>query len=85
MGLGVVEIFLLLIVVFVFFGAGRLPHVMGDFAKGIKAFKENLKDDDDDVIIVRKKKAPAKPVKKITKKPAQKALPAPKKTVKKKR
>ncbi len=28
-----------LAIVLVLFGAGKLPRVMGDFAKGIKAFK----------------------------------------------
>ena len=29
------------------FGAGKIPRVMGDVAKGIKSFKAGLKDDDD--------------------------------------
>ncbi|MFZ3237558.1 MAG: twin-arginine translocase TatA/TatE family subunit [Stellaceae bacterium] len=29
------------------FGAGKLPRVMGDFAKGIKAFKAGMKEDDE--------------------------------------
>ena len=33
-------------VVLIVFGAGKLPRVMGDFAKGIKSFKANLGDDD---------------------------------------
>jgi sec-independent protein translocase protein TatA len=33
-------------IVLLVFGAGRLPNVMGDFAKGIKAFKAGMKDDD---------------------------------------
>ncbi|HYL47797.1 MAG TPA: twin-arginine translocase TatA/TatE family subunit, partial [Stellaceae bacterium] len=28
-----------LVIVVLLFGAGKLPRVMGDFAKGIKAFK----------------------------------------------
>ena len=35
-----------LLVVLILFGAGKLPRLMGDFAKGIKNFKANLKDDD---------------------------------------
>jgi sec-independent protein translocase protein TatA len=33
-------------IIVLLFGAGRLSHVMGDFAKGIKAFKAGLKDDE---------------------------------------
>jgi sec-independent protein translocase protein TatA len=38
---------LLLAVVLLLFGTGRLSSVMGDFAKGIKAFKKNMADDSD--------------------------------------
>ena len=34
------------IVVVLFGGRGKLSNIMGDAAKGIKAFKEGLKDDD---------------------------------------
>jgi sec-independent protein translocase protein TatA len=37
---------LLLLVVLVLFGTGRISSVMGDFAKGIKAFKRNMAEDD---------------------------------------
>lgn len=40
------EIFLVLLVVLVIFGAGRLPTIMGDLAKGVKSFKAGLKDED---------------------------------------
>ena len=36
-----------LAIILVLFGAGKLPRVMGDFAKGIKAFKKNMADDGD--------------------------------------
>jgi sec-independent protein translocase protein TatA len=36
----------ILLVVVVLFGAGKLPNVMGDFAKGIKAFKAGMREDD---------------------------------------
>ena len=34
-------------VILLLFGGGRISGVMGDFAKGIKAFKKGLKDEDD--------------------------------------
>lgn len=33
-------------IVVLLFGAGRLSNVMGEFAKGIKAFKAGMRDDD---------------------------------------
>lgn len=45
MGISVTHCIILLVVVLVIFGAGRVPQVMGDVAKGIKAFKDGLKDD----------------------------------------
>ncbi len=36
-----------LVIFLILFGAGKLPRVVGDFAKGIKNFKAGLKDDDD--------------------------------------
>jgi sec-independent protein translocase protein TatA len=39
---------IVLLIVLLLFGAGKLPRVMGDFAKGIKAFKAGMKDEEDD-------------------------------------
>jgi sec-independent protein translocase protein TatA len=36
-----------LAIVLILFGAGKMPRVMGDFAKGIKAFKAGMKEDDE--------------------------------------
>jgi sec-independent protein translocase protein TatA len=36
-----------LLIVVIVFGAGKLPNVMGDLAKGIKNFKSGLKDEED--------------------------------------
>jgi sec-independent protein translocase protein TatA len=35
-----------LAIILVLFGAGKLPRVMGDFAKGIKAFKSGMAEED---------------------------------------
>jgi sec-independent protein translocase protein TatA len=37
------------VIVVLVFGTRRLPSVMGDFAKGIKAFKAGMKDEDEAV------------------------------------
>jgi sec-independent protein translocase protein TatA len=42
MGLSLTHIVLLLIVVLVIFGAGKLPQVMGDLGKGVRNFKAGL-------------------------------------------
>ena len=34
-----------LVVILIVFGAGKLPRLMGDFAKGIKSFKATMKED----------------------------------------
>ena len=39
---------MVLAIVLVLFGAGKLPRVMGDFAKGIKAFKAGMKEPEDE-------------------------------------
>ena len=46
MSLSVWHVLVVLVVVLILFGAGKLPQVMGDFAKGIKNFKAGLTDDD---------------------------------------
>jgi sec-independent protein translocase protein TatA len=37
-----------LAIILILFGAGKLPRVMGDFAKGIKAFKLGMKEEDEE-------------------------------------
>jgi len=39
------ELALIVLIVLVIFGAGKLPNVLGDLGKGMKAFKDGLKDD----------------------------------------
>ena len=45
MGISIWQILLVVLVVVVLFGAGRLPRLMGDMAKGIKSFKQGMKED----------------------------------------
>ena len=45
MSIGIWEIALILVIVFVVFGAGKLPQVMSDLGKGVKALKQGMKDD----------------------------------------
>ncbi|MBK1663573.1 twin-arginine translocase TatA/TatE family subunit [Rhodospirillum rubrum] len=39
---------IVLVVVLLLFGAGKIPRLMGDVAKGVKAFKKGMADDEDD-------------------------------------
>lgn len=43
-GLGTTELILILVIVMIFFGAGKLPELGAGLAKGIKNFKKNLND-----------------------------------------
>ncbi|MDE1900799.1 MAG: twin-arginine translocase TatA/TatE family subunit [Alphaproteobacteria bacterium] len=45
MGLSLTHIILLLVVVLVVFGVGKLPQVMGDLGKGVRNFKAGLSED----------------------------------------
>lgn len=46
MGISIWHILVVALVVFLLFGAGRVPRMMEDLAKGIKSFKRGLADDD---------------------------------------
>ena len=37
-----------LVIVLLLFGAGKIPKLMGDMAKGVKAFKSGLKEDEEE-------------------------------------
>lgn len=49
MNIGLGQLLVILIIVLVVFGAGKMPQVMGDLGKGLKAFRDNLhgKDNED--------------------------------------
>ncbi|AUG52859.1 Sec-independent protein translocase subunit TatA/TatB [Thalassospira marina] len=48
MSIGVWQIVLILAIVLIIFGAGKLPRVMGDMGKGIRSFKAGINEKDDD-------------------------------------
>jgi len=48
MGMSISHAALLLAIVLVVFGAGKLPRVMGDIARGVKAFKNGMKDGEEE-------------------------------------
>ncbi len=45
MGIGFGELMVILVVVLILFGAGKLPSVMSEMGKGVKNFKSGMKDD----------------------------------------
>ncbi len=46
MGISIWHILIVVVVVFLLFGKGRVSGVMEDLAKGIKGFKKGMADDD---------------------------------------
>lgn len=63
--LGPTELILILVIVVIFFGVGRLPEVFGGLGKGIREFRRAAKDvesvdedDDDEPVVAPKKKKP---------------------------
>lgn len=56
---------LLVLVIVLLFGGGRISGLMGDVAKGIKSFKKGLAEDDDDAATA------AKPAQRIEQRPDQ--------------
>lgn len=47
MGLSATHVIILLAVVVLLFGAGRVSALMGDVAKGMKSFKKGMAEDDE--------------------------------------
>jgi sec-independent protein translocase protein TatA len=47
MSLGIWQVLLILLIVLIVFGAGRLPKVMGDLAQGVKSFKQGIKEEEE--------------------------------------
>ncbi len=45
----------LVVVLLLFGGSGKISTLMGDLAKGIKSFKKGLKDEDDEAAIASEK------------------------------
>jgi sec-independent protein translocase protein TatA len=49
-GLGVPELLILLVLVLLVFGAGKLPKVAGQLGEGIRNFQNSLKNEDPDAL-----------------------------------
>ena len=44
------EWIIVLVVILIMFGAGKLPQVLGQMGKGVKAFKDGMNDKDGDLL-----------------------------------
>ena len=74
-------IIVLIVVLILFGGKGKLSSIMGDFGKGLKNFKDQVKSNkemEEDIEVVSEKKI--SPKKKATKKTAKKKQSVKKKT-----
>lgn len=72
MGISIWQIVLVLVIIVILFGAGKIPRVMGDIAKGIKSFKAGMKEGEeaeevDNETISKKKQSKPKNKKTSTK------------------
>jgi sec-independent protein translocase protein TatA len=46
-GLGMPELIVIMVIVLIIFGAGKLPEIGGAIGKGIKSFKKSIKEPDE--------------------------------------
>lgn len=60
-GLGIGELIVVLVIVLVIFGAGRLPEVMGSLGKGVQSFKKGLREPPEIDVTPSEGESPAKP------------------------
>ena len=47
-GLGTTELIIILVLVMIIFGAGKLPQVGGALGKGLRNFKDGVKEDNEE-------------------------------------
>ncbi|HEY8352581.1 MAG TPA: twin-arginine translocase TatA/TatE family subunit, partial [Sphingomonadales bacterium] len=48
MGISIWQILIIVLLVVLLFGRGKISDLMGDFAKGIRSFKKGLNEDEED-------------------------------------
>ena len=45
-GISIWQLLIVLVIVLLLFGRGKIPQLMGDMAKGIKSFKRGMSDEE---------------------------------------
>lgn len=60
MRLGPTELIIILVIVILIFGVGRIGKIAGEMGTGIRAFREGLKGDDEDEEMAEEEKAEEK-------------------------
>jgi sec-independent protein translocase protein TatA len=73
--LGAPEIILIIVIILIFFGVGKLPQVGKAMGKGLRAFKRGQSGEEDEADVVEEvvaEEPPKKAVKKTTKKTSKK-------------
>ena len=60
-GLGVGELLVILVIVLIIFGAGKLPTIGEGLGRGIRSFRKAIKEPDEIDITPKKDEAEAKP------------------------
>ncbi|WP_040475559.1 twin-arginine translocase TatA/TatE family subunit [Paramagnetospirillum caucaseum] len=68
---------IVLVIVLLLFGANKIPKLMGDMAKGVKAFKHGLKDEDEQQAQAAAAPQPQVPPSQVTEAQAAKPAAAP--------
>ncbi len=59
-GLGVWELIIVLVIILIIFGAGKLPEIGSSLGKGIKSFRKAIKEPDEIDITPKKENEEAK-------------------------
>lgn len=54
MGISLANLVIILVIILLIFGAGKLPKVMGELGKGLKNFKDGLKAIEDKEVVENK-------------------------------
>jgi sec-independent protein translocase protein TatA len=57
-GLGMPELIVIMVIVVLIFGAGKLPEIGGAIGKGIKGFKKSMKEPDEIDVTPKDKPGP---------------------------
>jgi len=60
-GLGIPELIIILVIVMIIFGAGKLPEIGGGVGKAIRSFKKSLKEPDEIDVTPKNDKDKGKP------------------------